>query len=75
LSVANQLTNKFNREMVYQVKSFKSNVFNEMNMENLKSYMRTYFKDMIVMILEIIITDNTLFNIVVTKKTTLDIEN
>lgn len=74
LSIANQLTNKFNREMVYQVKSFQSNVFNEMNMENLKSFLRIYFKEMISSILEIIITDNTLFNIVVMKKATLDID-
>lgn len=70
LSVANQLTNKFTREMAYQVKSFKSNVFNELNMENLKSYLRTYFREMLDTIMEIIITDNTMFNIVVMKKET-----
>jgi len=70
LSVANQLTNKFTREMAYQVKSFKSNVFNELNMENLKSYLRTYFREMLDTIMEIIITDNTMFNIIVMKKET-----
>jgi len=73
ISVANQLVNRFTREMVALTKSYKSNIFNELNSGELKSRLRTDFKDMVQTIINIIVTDNSLFNIIITKKETIQV--
>jgi len=68
ISVANQLTNRFMREMVNVTKSYKMNIFNELSKDDLRSRLRVDFKEMIKTIIDIIITDHSLFSIVASKK-------